>query len=180
MSCLFHLERMLVRARESDELCKAAARGQHVYNVDYSIALNSALMNARDSLQPVLLLLRLGMENENSTEPKKFGMWAEQRGVKVIYVPRLLFQDDIKYGRWQDLLNQKFYGPFGTFLRLDIPKLIKEHSLFDMPNVCKDHVVYTDGDVIFANRISQQDVTNLSKLTGQAIASYGREYSKLG
>jgi hypothetical protein len=68
----------------------------------------------------------------------------------------------------------------GPFLRLDIPKFVKEHSLFDMPNVCKHNVLYTDVDVIFANRITQQDVTNLSKLTGQAIVSYGREYSKLG
>jgi hypothetical protein len=68
----------------------------------------------------------------------------------------------------------------GPFLRLDIPKFIKEHSLFDMPNVCKHNVLYTDVDVIFANRITQQDITNLSKLTGQAIVSYGREYSKLG
>jgi hypothetical protein len=63
---------------ESDNLCKFAATGQHAYNVDYSIALNSALKNAHDSLQPVLLLGRLGTENENSTEPKKFGMWAQQ------------------------------------------------------------------------------------------------------
>jgi hypothetical protein len=56
---------------ESDDLCKFATSGQHAYNVDYSIALNSALKNAHDSLQPVLLLGRLGMENENSTEPKK-------------------------------------------------------------------------------------------------------------
>jgi hypothetical protein len=49
-----------------------------------------------------------------------------------------------------------------------------------MPNVCKHNVLYTDVDVIFANRITQQDVTNLSKLTGQAVVSYGREYSKFG
>ena len=66
----------------------------------------------------------------------------------------------------------------GPFLRLDIPKFVKEHSLFDMPNVCKHHVLYTDADVIFANRITQQDVQSLSKSMGQAIVSYGREYSK--
>ena len=165
---------------ESDELCKAAARGQHAYNVDYSIALNSALTNAHDSLQPVLLLGRLGMENENSTEPKKFGMWAEQRGVKVIYVPRLSFQDNVNSHLLEHVINNEFGHLQGPFLRLDIPKFVKEHSLFDIPNVCKHHVLYTDVDVIFANRITQQDVTNLSKLMGQAIISYGREYSKFG
>ena len=165
---------------ESDYLCKAAASGQHAYNVDYSIALNSALTNAHDSLQPVLLLGRLGMENENSTEPKKFGMWAEQRGVKVIYVPRLSFQDDVNSHLLEHVINNNFGRLQGPFLRLDIPNFVKEHSLFDIPNVCKHHVLYTDVDVIFANRITQQDVTNLSKLTGQAIVSYGREYSKFG
>ena len=38
---------------ESDDLCKFATTGQHAYNVDYSIALNSALKNAHDSLQDV-------------------------------------------------------------------------------------------------------------------------------
>jgi hypothetical protein len=162
---------------ESDDQCKFATSGQHAYNVDYSIALNSALKNAHDSLQPVLLLGRLGMENENSTEPKKFGMWAKQRGVKVIYVPQLSFQDDVNSHLSEHLRFEMLQGPF---LRLDIPKFVKEHSLFEMPNLCKHHVLYTDVDVIFANRITQQDVTNLSKLTGQAIVSYGREYSKLG
>jgi hypothetical protein len=165
---------------ESDDLCKFATTGQHAYYVDYSIALNSALKNAHDSLQPVLLLGRLGMENENSTEPKKFGMWAKQRGVKVIYVPQLSFQDDVNSGLSEYLIQKNFEMLQGPFLRLDIPKFVKEHSLFDMPNVCKHNVLYTDVDVIFANRITQQDVTNLSKLTGQAIVSYGQEYSKLG
>jgi hypothetical protein len=45
----------------------------------------------------------------------------------------------------------------GPWLRLDIPKLIKDHDLFNMPNVCKKHVIYKDVDVIFANRITKQD-----------------------
>jgi hypothetical protein len=40
------------------------------------------------------------------------------------------------------------------------------------------HGLYTDADVIFANRITQQDVQSLSKQMGQAIVFYGREYSK--
>ena len=118
------------------------------------------------------------MDNENSNEPRKFGRWAEQRGVKVIHVPRLTFQDDVIRGNPSRFQN-KMFGPLqGPFLRLDIPKFVKEHSLFDMPNVCKHHVLYTDVDVIFANRITQQDVQSLSKQMGQAIVFYGREYSK--
>jgi hypothetical protein len=162
---------------ESDKLCDTAS-GHHAYSVDYSVALNSALKNAHDSLQPVLLVGRFGMDNENSNEPRKFGRWAEQRGVKVIHVPRLTFQDDVIRGNPSHFQN-KMFGPLqGPFLRLDIPKFVKEHSLFDMPNVCKHHVLYTDVDVIFANRITQQDVQSLSKSMGQAIVSYGREYSK--
>jgi len=44
--------------------------------------------------------------------------------------------------------------------------------------VQKHHVLYTDVDVIFANRITQQDVQNLLKAMGQATVSYGREYTK--
>ena len=37
----------------------------------------------------------------------------------------------------------------GPFMRLDMPKLIEELSLFESPNVGKNHVLYTDTDVIF-------------------------------
>jgi hypothetical protein len=162
---------------ESDKLCDTAS-GHHAYSVDYSVALNSALKNAHDSLQPVLLVGRFGMENENSTEPKKFGKWVERKGVKVIHVPRLSFQDDVIRGNPSRFQKKMFAHLQGPFLRLDIPKFVKEHGLFDMPNVCKHHVLYTDVDVIFANRITQQDVQSLSKSMGQATVSYGREYTK--
>ena len=162
---------------ESDKLCDTAS-GHHAYSVDYSVALNSALKNAHDSLQPVLLVGRFGMDNENSNEPRKFGRWAEQRGVKVIHVPRLTFREDVIRGNPSRFQN-KMFGPLqAQLLRLDIPKFVKLNSLFDMPNVCKHNVLCTDVDIIFANRITQQDIQSLSKSTGQAIVSYGREYSK--
>jgi len=162
---------------ESDGLCDTS-KGEHLYNVDYSVALNSALSNAHDSLQPILLLGRLANENENSTEHKKFGIWAEQKGVKVIYVPRLSFQEDVIRGLPEYFLRKLFSLLQGPFLRLDIPKFINDHNLFDMPNVCKNHVMYTDVDVIFANRFTQYDVQTLVKLTEHASATYGREYKK--
>ena len=66
------------------------------YQSFYYIPLKSALANASDLLQPVLVWGRLGiMDNENSTEHQKFGSWAESQGVRVIYSPRLSFQDDV-------------------------------------------------------------------------------------
>lgn len=47
-----------------------------------------------------------------------------------------------------------------------------------MPHVCQDHVLYTDVDIVFANKITQDDVKILSQSVGTGIASYGREFSK--
>ena len=67
----------------------------HPYALDYSVALESALENARDTLEPILILGRYGLLNENSTESTKFGKWVEEKGVKVVYSPRLSFQEDV-------------------------------------------------------------------------------------
>ena len=142
----------------------------HFYPQDYSVALNSALVNAGDSLQPVLILLRYGLPNANSTASNKLGKWAEDKGVKVIYSSELSFQEDLPKS-----MEPRQSGPF---LRLDIPKFVKEHNLFDMPNVCQDHVLYTDVDVVFPNKITQKDIQILSQSVGTGISSYGREYSK--
>eukprot|EP00560_Eucampia_antarctica_P008868 CAMPEP_0197822968 /NCGR_PEP_ID=MMETSP1437-20131217/284_1 /TAXON_ID=49252 ORGANISM="Eucampia antarctica, Strain CCMP1452" /NCGR_SAMPLE_ID=MMETSP1437 /ASSEMBLY_ACC=CAM_ASM_001096 /LENGTH=428 /DNA_ID=CAMNT_0043421881 /DNA_START=169 /DNA_END=1452 /DNA_ORIENTATION=- len=142
----------------------------HFYPQDYSVALNSALVNAGDILQPVLILSRYGLPNENSTKSNKLGIWAEEKGVKVIYPSQLSFQEDLPK-TWPP--NQS-----GPFLRIDIPKFVKEHNLFDMPNVCQDHVLYTDVDIVFPNKMTQKDVQILLQSVGTGIASYGREYGK--
>jgi len=142
----------------------------HFYPQDYSVALNSALVNAGDVLQPVLILSRYGLPNENSTKSNKLGIWAEEKGVKVIYPSQLSFQEDLPK-TWPP--NQS-----GPFLRIDIPKFVKEHNLFDMPNVCQDHVLYTDVDIVFPNKMTQKDVQILLQSVGTGIASYGREYGK--
>ena len=143
----------------------------HSYALYYSVALQSALENARDTLEPILILGRYGLLNENSTESTKFGTWAKERGVKVLYSPRLSFQEDIP--NTNNLAHQQ-----GPFLRLDIPTFIREHDLMDMPGVCQNHVLYTDVDVVFANRITQTDVRLLTNSVGEGITSYGREFSK--
>lgn len=61
----------------------------------YSAALNSAMLNAPGSLQPVILVGRYGTAMENSLEHTTFGRWAEAWGGKVIYSPRLSFQDHL-------------------------------------------------------------------------------------
>ncbi len=160
---------------ESEGLCDGS---HHQYNIDYSVALHSAIGNAKDVLQPVLILGRYGLSNENSTEPKKLGKWAEARGVKVIYSPRLSFQEDVNNGLPSHLEKKFFSHLQGPFLRLDIPKFIKEHNLFDMPNVCQDHILYTDADVIFANNFTQRDAQLLKNVIGEGMVSFGREYAK--
>mmetsp|Transcript_25527 Transcript_25527/g.39243 ORF Transcript_25527/g.39243 Transcript_25527/m.39243 type:complete len:444 (-) Transcript_25527:314-1645(-) len=149
---------------------ESSCETDHFYSQDYSVALNSALVNAGDSLQPVLILLRYGLPNANSTKSNKLGKWAEDKGVKVIYSSALSFQEDLPK-TWNP--NQS-----GPFLRMDIPKYVKEHNLFNMSNVCQDHVLYTDVDVAFPSKITQKDIQILSQSVGTSIASYGREYSK--
>ena len=156
---------------ETEGMCDGK---HHAYNVDYSVALNSFLSNAKDTLQPVLILGRYGTSYENSTEPTKLASWAEERGAKVVYSPRLSFQEDVDNGKGLPFA----FTRQGPFLRIDIPKFIKEYNLLDMPNVCKDHVLYTDTDVVFTNPFTHKDVQTLQKLIGDGMVLYGREYGK--
>ena len=57
----------------------------------------------------------------------------------------------------------------GPFLRIDIPTFINEHGLLDMLNVCQEHVLYTDVDVVFANKITKKDIRLLSNSVGQGM-----------
>ena len=77
---------------ESDGLCDVSKVNQHKYNIDYSVALNSAIINADDSLQPILLLGRYGTDNETSYEHKKLGLWASEQ---VKYVLLYLFTEPL-------------------------------------------------------------------------------------
>lgn len=82
----------------------------------------------------------------------------------------------------------------GPFLRMDIPYIIKEHGLFDLPGVCNDgFVLYTDTDVFFPNPIFHHDIQQLKYqmntttviingvpliTASPAVVMYGREFSK--
>mmetsp|Transcript_42575 Transcript_42575/g.88679 ORF Transcript_42575/g.88679 Transcript_42575/m.88679 type:complete len:264 (+) Transcript_42575:66-857(+) len=67
---------------------KDACKGNQTYKSRYGVALNSAIVNADESLQPVLILGRLGQDttgnSSTTTKLSKFGRWAEERGAKVI------------------------------------------------------------------------------------------------
>ena len=161
--------------REGPDSCKTDGTG---YQNMYGAALNSAIINAGDSLQPVLILGRLDLETFANDKLSKFGAWAKEKGAVVITVPGgLSFQDsvDVHYNNIDANHRQ------GPWLRLEIPRLIEENGLFDMPNVCKRYALYTDSDVIFANKISRADIKQLTNelSTAKAIVSYGREFSKV-
>lgn len=145
----------------------------HLFNSDYSVALNSAMHYAKDVLQPVTVLGRYGTSRVNKTSPTKFGRWAESKGSKLIHTRRISFQDDLMKAGID-------YVIMSAFMRLDIPLMIKQHKLFDIPGVCQKYVFYTDADVIFANPLSKGDIDALkSRLANSddAILSYGRESS---
>lgn len=159
---------------EGDQLYNALHKGQSSYNTQYTAALKSAIDNAFDSLQPVLMLGRYLTDYQNSTEHRKLGKWAEANGAKVVYSPKMSFQDDILRG----LPGRGPAMTHGQWLRLDIPKFIKEHKLFDMPGICPDHVFYTDVDVIFSNRLTPNHMQALIRSMGDGMLSYGRQFTK--
>ena len=102
---------------------------------------------------------------------KKLRRWVTEKGVKVIYSSKLSFQEDVQ-------LNVPINSLQGPFLRLDIPKYIKENDLFSLQNACKDYVLCIDVDVIFTNRFTQQDAQILFQSVDDGILFYGREYQK--
>jgi len=161
--------------REGSDSCKTDGTG---YQNMYGAALNSAIINAGDSLQPVLILGRLDLEPIANDKLSKFGAWAKEKGAVVITVPGgLSFQDSVDMHYNNTGANHRQ----GPWLRLEIPRLIEENRLFDMPNACKRYALYTDSDVIFANKISRADIKQLTNehSTAKAIVSYGREFRKV-
>jgi len=145
------------------------------YQMEYAMALASARINAIDSLQPVLLLSTYGLEGVTTpAEDHALAKWARSQGAIVIVIDRLSFQDTANE-------LAKGFGPehaVGPYLRMDIPRIIQQANLFDLPNVCPRHVMYTDSDVLFANRITIEDMTVLKSYIAPdkpAYLMYGRE-----
>jgi hypothetical protein len=54
-------------------------------------------------LEPILILGRYGLGNENSKQLSNFGKWAESKGVKVMVWPKLLFQDQVNLTEYMDI-----------------------------------------------------------------------------
>ncbi|KAL3912820.1 MAG: hypothetical protein SGILL_006736, partial [Bacillariaceae sp.] len=136
-----------------------------------------------DVLQPVLVLGRYGLSNnENSTELSKVGKWAQSMGAIVIVLPSLSFQDKVNISHIPPGPGRD-QASMGPFIRLDIPRLVEEYGLMDgrdSNNICPQHVLYTDSDVIFSGSITHEDIQSLKQgmLDKEtAIVSYGREYS---
>ena len=155
---------------EPEECRKGGDSGSCGYTSMYGAALKSALQNAHDSLQPVLLL---GSTHEVELSP--FGQWAKQQGAIVIQIPKLSTQDFVDAAYPTENANHRI----GPWLRFEIPHLLRTHPVFQetIPMACKQFALYTDSDVLFVNPFSKKDVEfllgDLSSLG--ATVSYGRE-----
>lgn len=148
------------------------------YIEDYMVALLSAKTHAQQTLIPVLIIGRYKLENENSTTLSAFGKWAKSHGAIVYHVGKLSFQDDLDYG-WENLTRGEFPAAMmGTYLRFEIPNAVDSLDLFNLPGVCGRHVLYTDSDILFVNKISQSDVAHLRNVLSSSddhFIMYGPE-----
>lgn len=119
-------------------------------NPDYEKLIKVAVVSAQTytSLDPYALY---------DGEPSALTDWLEEHGVKIIH-HRSQFYDDIitKFGK-KDMLWA--LGGTGAFLRVDIPRLLRERGLDD------EYVLYTDCDVMFV-----ADVGELSMMRPQYLA----------
>ena len=151
------------------------------YYAQYSAALASAQHYAGTVLVPVLLLGRFGLANSSQLSP--FGRWATSKGVVVFPVARLDFQEDLV----RTLSHKGNDHLMGPFLRLHIVSIIRDHPelLFSQrPNVCRDNVLYTDSDVLFARPLQANDLlhvintTSAHKAAAPAAVLYGPEANR--
>ena len=123
----------------------------------YAAALQSARVNAADVPQPVLLLGRLGQKPDEDISALR--VFAAARGAIIVTVDRLSFQDDIS--RWYQNKTTNTDHMIGPYLRMDIPWIVEKHGLFDLPDICPQHILYTDADSLFVNPVSHADMDAL-------------------
>jgi hypothetical protein len=138
------------------------------YYAQYSAALASAQHYAATVLVPVLLLGRFGLANSSQLSP--FGRWATSKGVVVFPVARLDFQDDLVRALPHTTGNDHLMGPY---LRLHIVSIMRDHPellLSQRPNICADHVLYTDSDVLFVHPVHANDLLHVinARATGMS------------
>ena len=142
------------------------------YRSDYSVALRTAMHNARDTLQPVLLVGKYLVKDDKMPPMVE---WAAQQGAIVITVDELSFQDMINSNL---KTKPRPDSHMGQYLRIDIPKFIERHNLFDLPGICDRYALYTDSDVAFVNQIRQSDLDRLKRQidpSTDAYILYGRQ-----
>lgn len=152
------------------------------YRMEYAVALQSARLHAADTLQPVLLLGRWGLDKQ--TELPKIALWARDQGAIVIFVDELSFQAEV-VERWH-VGNDRDHQ-MGPYLRVDLAKIVHEHDLMNNTDsnnghgggvICDRHVLYTDSDVVFVNPITHSDLEYLkSRISPQKdpYILYGRQ-----
>eukprot|EP00966_Prymnesium_polylepis_P014273 329602-Prymnesium_polylepis.1 len=126
------------------------------------------------------MLCQYGLQQ--TTELSRFGSWARSEGAHVVQVAELSFQSSLTNSRLAAALHKRpnrFELLSGPYLRLDIPHIVREHNLFDLPCVCPEHALYTDTDVLFWN-VSRTAIAALldymrTRSNNDAYIMYGRE-----
>ena len=118
-------------------------------------------------LQPVLLVGRLGLLGGDD-DAAALQEWAVEQGAIVVTMDRLSIQDTIADWHAEDasIGPQHLMGPY---LRMDIPWIIEKYRLFDLAGVCDRHILYTDSDSLFVNRVQHKDMELLKNILQNRI-----------
>ena len=174
------------------------------FQTEYVAALHSALAHgliaggaAADDddsalLQPLLFVIT----PPSVTKLSSYFMYLnETLGVKIIHIHELSFQDLV----YRSYPTYRTNGMIGYFTRLDIPKIIRRHELFNDPLICgtgyrttnelgehdddtkiNDRIVlYTDNDVLFVNPLTRAQLDVLKRpliADREKILMYGQDY----
>ena len=165
------------------------ADGGDGYMLQYAAAIRSYTANAKEILQPVLVLItppppsNNTKGDDNNDIVSQFTRWVEAQGVIVIRIHKLSFQDLV----FQVYPEYATNGAIAYYLRFDIPKLLLKSTqhkhLLDKPDICgslqsKDNVIfYTDSDVLFVQPISYDQFQGLkNQLTAEKFLMYGQDF----
>jgi hypothetical protein len=136
------------------------------YYQDYAVTLTSAKEYA-PALEPILMLGQFGHEitgesestlnltNARAMQETPYKRWIETLGGRVIAVRELAIHSQLVHSDFNRQCSNCLgpQGPSpdlaGVFLRMQVPFVIDEHSLFDLPGVCDNTVIYTDSDTFW-------------------------------
>jgi hypothetical protein len=149
------------------------ADGGDGFRKEYAAALHSALQNANDSLQPMLIIMTPANMDQNATHiVSEYSQWAQSKGVIVVQVQQLSFQNLV----YKHFPQYESDGRIAYYLRFDIPKILRQHGLLDKPGICRQHIFYTDSDVLFMKTIGKEHMTKLVQLLGDKPLMYGQDF----